>query len=322
LLTVLYIVCFAHEGQRQKIGMHEMSFIKRIGRGVARKALGPVEKAYRNIEHAQLSRGAVLIDIPPSNRRGGGLGTTTYGEWCYTIGIFQSLFFQNFPQRPIRMLDVGCGVGRLYLAAKSYLTEDDSYLGIDIGETFIDVCKSQYREANVSFLHTPASNGYYAAEVKGGPVAWPIANGAHNFVTALSVWTHLREEDWRFYLNEVARVLANEGTAVISFFILDDHYHPEKKTSRISRFYPQAENKWIFDTPAYGSQHWTYPKWADVPEVAIAVPKSVFDEEVAKAGIEIVHYYPGQWKDQPGFFFQDVVILKKSGVKGEATRKK
>lgn len=298
-----------------------MSLIKRIGRGVARRAYGPVERVYRYIERPQLSRGAVLVAIPPSSRRGGDLGTTTYGEWCYTIGIFQSLFFQNFPQRPIRMLDVGCGVGRLYLAAKPYLSPDDSYMGIDVGADFIEISKSQYREPNVSFLHTRASNGYYASDVTGGPVAWPIADGAHNFVTALSVWTHLREEDWRFYLREVGRVLARDGTAVISFFILDDLYHPEKKTSRPSRFYPQAENKWIFDAPAYGSKHWTYPKWANVPEVAIAVPKSVFDDEVAAAGMEIVHYYPGQWKDQPGFFFQDVVILKKSEAKGKAAKK-
>lgn len=105
------------------------------------------------------------------------------------------------------MLDVGCGVGRLYLAARPYLTGNDSYLGIDVGKSFIDICKQQYRDANVSFLHTEASNGYYAKDTGGGPVAWPIADNSHNFVTALSVWTHLREEDWRFYLNEVGRVL-------------------------------------------------------------------------------------------------------------------
>jgi SAM-dependent methyltransferase len=289
-----------------------MSVLKRISDRVNRTVYRPVEMLYRAVERAHMSRGAVLSDIPSPAFRGGGLGTTTYGEWSYTIGIFQSLFFQNFPQRPIRMLDVGCGVGRMYLAAKSYLTDQDSYLGIDVGARQIATCKAQYKAENVSFLHTEASNGHYAKDIKGGPVAWPMADESHNFVTALSVWTHLREEDWRFYLREVGRVLAPGGRAVISFFIMDDLYHPEKKRSATSAFYPQNEDKWIFDAAAYGSENWFYPSWAEVPEVAIALPKAVFETEVAQAGLKVSQYMPGQWKDQPGFFFQDIVIFEKA----------
>lgn len=277
-----------------------------------RTIYGPMETVFRRVESAHMSRGAVLSSIPTSDKRGGGLGTTTYGEWCYTIGIFQSLIFQNLPERPVRMLDVGCGVGRLYLAAKPYLTADDSYLGLDVGKGFIDICAEQYAAPNVSFLHTEASNGYYAKEVEVGPKPWALADGSHNLVTALSVWTHLREEDWRFYLAEVARVLKPGGRAIISFFILDDRYRPELKTSATSRFYPQPENKWIFDAQAYDSEHWKYPSWAAVPEVATGVPVDVFNEVVAEVGLQVRSYLPGQWKDQPGFFFQDVVVFERT----------
>jgi len=289
-----------------------MSLLQRIQSKTARTLYGPLEGVFRSVERSQLSRGATLEHIPPSALRGGGLGTTTYGEWCYTIGIFQSLIFQNLPQRPVRMLDVGCGVGRLYLAAKPYLTDADSYLGIDVSSEFIGICREQYKEPNVSFLHTEASNAYYAKDTQGGPQAWPMKDGSHNLVTALSVWTHLREEDWRFYLGEVGRVLAPGGRAVISFFILDDLYKPEAKTSRTSRFYPQPEDKWIFDTSAYGSKEWLYPKWANVPEVAIAAPEGRLKEIAKASGLKIAHYYPGQWKDMPGFFFQDLVIFEKA----------
>ncbi|MBC2653776.1 class I SAM-dependent methyltransferase [Novosphingobium aerophilum] len=238
------------------------------------------------------------------------MGTTTYGEWCYTIGIFQSLIFQHLPSRPVRMLDVGCGVGRLYLAAKSYLQPEDSYLGIDINKDFINICNDSYYERNVNFLYTEASNGYYSKAVDQGPRAWNIEDNSHNLVTALSVWTHLREEDWRFYLNEVGRVLQPGGRAIISFFILDDLYRPDQKTSAISRYYPQPENKWIFDTSAYDSNYWKYPGWASVPEVATGVPYDVFLEAVRDSGLIIRDYLPGQWKDQPGFFFQDVVVFE------------
>lgn len=288
-----------------------MRITSRIARKASTTIYGPMERLYRRIERSQLSRGAVLEHIPPASERGGGLGTTTYGEWAYTIGLFGSLIFRNLPERPIRMLDVGCGVGRLYLAVKPYLSARDSYTGIDIGKSFIDVCKRQYAAPNVAFIHTPNTNAFYTGSNSDDYTPWPFDNKSMNLVTALSVWTHLREEDWRFYLTEVSRVLAPKGRAIISFFIMDDLYHPAKKRPQISEFYPQREDKWIFDQPVYGSKHWKHPLDVSVPEVAIAVPKKVFEKEITAAGLKVRDYLPGQWKDQPGFFFQDVVILEK-----------
>lgn len=289
-----------------------MNFSKRIVNRVRRAVYGPVERIFRAVERNQLSRGAVLQEIPPSHLRGGGLGTTTYGEWCYTIGVFQTLIFLNLPKDEIRMLDVGCGVGRLYLAAKPYLRSDDHYLGIDITKLSISVCQQHYTAKNVNFVHIPSSNGLYAKDVSESRAAWPIPSDSQNLVTALSVWTHLNEEDWKYYLSEVARVLVKGGRAIITFFILDGLYIPSLKTDEISEFYPQAKNKWIFDTPAYDSREWVSPSWVSVPEVAIAVPDSRFKTEIGEAGLTILEYYPGQWKDQPGFTFQDVVILEKA----------
>lgn len=287
---------------------------ERVQRKVTRALSGPLEKALRLAENPHMSRGEVLTHIPPANLRGGGLGTTTYGEWCYTIGLFQTLIFQNLPSRPVRMLDVGCGVGRLYLAAKPYLTASDEYIGIDITERSIAICREKFAQSNVSFMHTLGSNRYYASNAtEGDPRSWVLESGSFNLVTALSVWTHLREEDWKYYLAEVARVLAPGGKAIITFFVLDELYKPELKSSKKSLFYPQPENKWIFDRQAYESKDWKYPSWAEVPEVAVGVPKHTFDQEVRNAGLEVVHYLPGQWKDQPGFFFQDVVVFEKRG---------
>lgn len=291
--------------------IREVGLAKRFRSKVARALTGPAEALLRSVERTQLSRSASLQHIPPPSERGGGLGTTTYAEWCYTIGLFQTLIFQNLPSRPVRMLDVGCGVGRMYLSAKPYLMPTDTYLGIDISKDFIAICDTRHTKSGVSFLHTPASNAYYAGDLTGPPVPWPIANASYNLVTALSVWTHLREEDWRFYLREVSRVLTPGGRAIISFFVLDELYHPESKTEETSRFYPQAENKWIFDVNAYNSVEWKYPSWANVPEVAIALPKDRFDAEIEEAGLQLIEYLPGQWKDQPGFFFQDVAVIQK-----------
>lgn len=286
--------------------------LKAIARRASAGVAPVVEHLLRTVERPMMSRGAVLDHIPPAGARGGGLGTTTYAEWCYTVGLFQTLIFEHLPARPVRMLDVGCGVGRLYLAAKSYLVDDDSYLGLDITKSSIAICRERYRAPNVDFLHVPAHNGFYATGSDATREPWPLPDESHNLVTALSVWTHLREEDWRFYLNEVARVLAPGGRAIITFFVMDELYRPERKRSSTSAYYPQPEDRWIFDTPAYDSAEWKTPSWVSAPEVAVAVPRDVLDREVVSAGLRCVRYLPGQWKDQPGFFFQDVAVLEKA----------
>lgn len=279
-------------------------------RKVARRLYPAVEKVFRDFEETEFSRGSTLLDIPPRHLRSGGLGTTSYGEWCYTVGMFQAILGLNLPERPISMLDVGCGVGRLYLAAKPFLTSNDTFLGIDISEKSVSICLSLFRKPGVDFLHTPARNAYYSTS-SAGRMPWKIEDDSKNLVTALSVWTHLGETDWIFFLSEVHRVLSPNGRAIVSFFVLDELYRPELKSSATSRYYPQPENKWIFDTPAYGSSDWFYPSWAAVPEVAIGVTKEAFLRALSDIGLRLASFHPGQWKDHPGLFFQDIAVLEK-----------
>lgn len=272
------------------------------------------EKVLRSLQTVQMSRTTTLRLIPPPSERGGGLGTTTYSEWCYTVGFFQSMIFNTLPkQRPLRMLDVGCGVGRLYLAARPYLGASDTYTGMDVSNSFLEICRRRYKDQNVSFVHLDASNPLYASDGSVENAPWPFEANSFNFVTALSVWTHLSERDFRFYLAELGRTLAPGGKALITFFILDDDYDAtlSSRTDNQSHFYPQPSTMWIFDQPAYGSSSYFYPRWAEVPEVAIGVSKAAFDDAVAQANLKVVQYFSGCWKEQPGLHFQDIVVFER-----------
>ncbi|MBK9714736.1 MAG: class I SAM-dependent methyltransferase [Kouleothrix sp.] len=49
------------------------------------------------------------------------------------------------PQR-LSVLDIGCGMGDLVDYLQSFPVAIDSYLGIDLVDTFVDICRSEYLE--------------------------------------------------------------------------------------------------------------------------------------------------------------------------------
>lgn len=285
---------------------------RRIRHPLSKLAYPAVEKMLRTLQRPQISRTTTLNMIPPPSERDAGLGTTAYSEWCYALGFFQSLIFQTLPtERPLRILDIGCGVGRLYLATRPYLQPGDNYTGIDVSSSFIDICRARYTDPNLNFVHLDASNPLYASHLSDKELPWPFEDDAFNFMTALSVWTHLNEGDFTFYLKELGRTLAPGGKALVSFFIMDETYGETLlgRTDAQSVYYPQPASMWIFSKKAYGSDNYFYPEWADVPEVAIGVTKAGFDEAVRDAGLKVERHFSGSWKERPGLHFQDIVVF-------------
>ena len=45
--------------------------------------------------------------------------------------------------------------------------------------------------------------------------------------------------------------------------------------------------------------------------MAIGVTTAGLDRLLAASGLQIVKHYPGSWKETPGVYFQDVLILRR-----------
>ena len=69
----------------------------------------------------------------------------------------------------------------------------------------------------------------------------------------------------------------------------------------------------MFDQPSYGSENWFHPAWAKVPENAIAITEAGLKSICQESGLSIVDHMTGNWKEYPGVFFQDVLVLEKKG---------
>jgi len=245
------------------------------------------------------------------NRQGGKI---SYAEWAHDIGVFKTLIFQQTRahQSP-HILDIGCGRGFLGIASSFIVKESGTYTGIDINKKAIEFCQKHYQQKNMDFIYLNHHNPYYNDNKSNLPEPWPVKENSKNLVTALSVWTHLDEDQSYFYLNEVNRVLKPGGKAIITFFCLDQYYETMLNQSPpyYGKYCRALPNPPIFNKKAYESNDWFYPDWAKVPEEVIAVTREGLETLIKKSGLKIIKEYPGKWKEIPGLYLQDIFILEK-----------
>ena len=123
-----------------------------------------------------------------------------------------------------RVLDVGCGVGRLAIAMTRYLTTG-SYDGFDIVKESIDHCAFAItpRHPNFRFKHADIYNSNYNRQgtIQPRDFRFPYSDGAFTFVLLTSVFTHMQRTEVEQYLAEISRVLAPGGRVFATYFLLN-----------------------------------------------------------------------------------------------------
>jgi SAM-dependent methyltransferase len=194
-----------------------------------------------------------------------------------------------------RVLDVGCGVGRLARPLAGYLSIDGAYAGFDINAGAIAWCERRYRHyPNFRFVHADVRNARYNPAGVGDAVsyAFPFEDGAFDVVVLMSVLTHLTADEALHYLGQVRRVLAPGGLMLATVFVLD----PEAPAPALA-FGPPSGGMAVVD-PA-------------VPEEAVAFEEEWLLEALRTAGLDLVALHPGLWSGRPdGLSFQDVVVAR------------
>ena len=119
-----------------------------------------------------------------------------------------------------KLLDFGCGQGRLVNGIQ-YLQKNISiYTGIDTDGYSIRWCNkwlTNYGDI-FSFIYLPAFNARYNKNADGLTIL-PFENKIFNIVFLNSVFSHMLSKDIIFYLNEFNRVLIKGGRVYLTAFI-------------------------------------------------------------------------------------------------------
>jgi SAM-dependent methyltransferase len=199
-----------------------------------------------------------------------------------------------------RILDVGCGLGRVAWPLAGRLGRRGSYTGLDVSRQYVEWCRQNlalhprrftFHQADI---RTSAYNteGLVAAEDFVFP--WP----AESFDLALSIslFTHLMPAALQHYLREIRRTLRPGGRIFSTFFLLD----ARGKEAVASGFtYP------TFTEPIeHGLVHDPL-----VPEDGVAYEPDWVFASFEEAGLVVKETCAGSWKTfAEGRSYQDVVV--------------
>jgi SAM-dependent methyltransferase len=113
-----------------------------------------------------------------------------------------------------RVLDVGCGTGRLARPLAGFLSIDGAYVGLDASDEAIAWCARRYRHLpHFRFVHADVRQERFNPDGAEEAVAYrfPFDDGSFDVAAVVAVLNHLSEEETLHYLGQVRRVLAPGG---------------------------------------------------------------------------------------------------------------
>ena len=158
-------------------------------------------------------------ELPPHRYRQIGPGDfRERGKWL------ASLLVRNGLEADHRVLDIGCGIGRVALGLTTVLSPAGSYEGFDVDARAIQWCTEHLspRFPNFRFTHADVATARHNRE--GMPAAeycFPFDDANFDFAFATSVFTHLEMDAALRYFAEAHRVLRPGGIVLATVFLLD-----------------------------------------------------------------------------------------------------
>jgi SAM-dependent methyltransferase len=235
---------------------------------------------------------------PP--RRLWGLVTARNGDFHAAGANLRDFLIGQGLQRDHRVLDVGCGIGRLALALTDFLQPPGGYDGFDIMPVGIRWCQRITRafphfRFQLADVH---SDRYHPrGTVKARDYVFPYDTNSFDFVVLSSVFSHMLPDDVTNYLAQIARVLRPGGRAVISCYLLNARKRAAIAPGRSALTFSHA-----------GPGYWA--EFAAMPEAAIAYDEAWLRALHEACGLQIVETFEGEWATSRTQG-QDIIIATK-----------
>lgn len=241
-------------------------------------------------------------ELTPSKKMNLSIGG---GDFKKIGDMFRQYFIEFGELKPNeKVLDVGCGVGRMAVPLTEYLDKRGSYEGFDIVAEMINWCieKITPKYPNFNFQLADIYNKHYnpKGRYKASEYKFPYENESFDFVFLTSVFTHMLPQDMENYFYEIVRVLKKDARCLITFFLLnaDSLKLIDAKLSPLNFKYDVGGCR-------------TTDK--NEPETAISYDESYIRGLYNKYGLNIKEpIYYGNWCGRDNFLsYQDIIIAQR-----------
>lgn len=126
-----------------------------------------------------------------------------------------------------KVFDFGCGCGREARRLLLQHHKPQRYVGLDINPGMIDWCRKNLSQPGFEFFHHDVWNVNYAPNNTKNRVL-PIRQLGTDFtlIEANSVFTHLHEDQSKFYLDQMRSMLAPQGIIRATWFLFNKKAFP------------------------------------------------------------------------------------------------
>lgn len=266
-------------------GLQKVRRLSRVAKyGFVAPLIGPV------IRHTSWLDGKE--SAPPSllNFSGGGDFKAVGEHQCKLISDRAGISGED------RILDVGCGIGRVALPfARKFPSLD--YIGFDVVRYGVEWANKQLpKKTNFCLYHADVRNSFYNpfGRISASSYRFPVDDKSRDLVFATSVFTHLLRPTAEHYLRESARVMDAGGRAYITSFLLDEEDEP---------------------SPAFVFSSWhenTRTAAPEEPELAVGYTLDDWHQMASRWGLKIDDVILGSWRGHGSRDdFQDAIIFRK-----------
>lgn len=239
----------------------------------------------------------MIPDAVAANYVGGG-GTEMFREIGDQLLGWLRLYADLKPTD--RVLDVGCGIGRVAIPLTQFVQGVGRYDGFDIIPHGIEWCQKKItpRYPHFEFFHADIYNKYYNPNGKflASEYTFPFEDETFDVVLLTSVFTHMLPADLGHYASEIGRVLKRGGRCFCTAFVVSAEGAQRLAENRsIRKFALQAEGYWT-DNPGN-------------PEAAIAYDDDHLEQVFRQSRLSLDRTVTGGWWDSP--YAQDIIISTK-----------
>ncbi len=147
-------------------------------------------------------------------------------------------------------LDFGCGCGRSARRLLQQRPRPGRYVGIDLHAGMVRWCAENLAADGFEYQHHDVYNpGFNPDPHLPWVLPFPVPDRSVSVVEAWSVFTHLLEAQAEHYLDEVARVLTDDGLLICTFFVFDKAGFPFLQDSQNALYINETDptNAVVFD---------------------------------------------------------------------------